>query len=269
MSKPFRAPMEFTIFRPFLSLAQLQTLESNLETLQALPDTVVIRCKDQLEASTITLEETYESNMTQCSMAAASKTKTGLNGAAQISIGNDRLDLLAVATNASTVIGTPVVIADLDTVSGNKVITAASGTFANVNISDKVTGTGIAPNTEVVRKTATTVTLSRAATASGTASITFTPPSPSLIMMGDDAGLTTGTSELPFSTVLARPYSGKSPTKDPYRWLVFPEAGIEGNISASFGLQSQFSYNLNLTAYDSQETGMKVLRGDLKRLVLS
>lgn len=166
-------------------------------TLTFTPLNVVIKASDQLEAATLNIEEMYQDNLTQASMAPFNKTKVGMTANAQISIADDRIDLMRVATNARAYQGT-------------------------------------------------------AGQAGGL---------PELITMGDDSGLTTGTTELPYRTVVIRPYVGGDPATDPGLWYIFPFAGVEGKLNLSFSIQNQRAYNLTLTAYDPNETNYKVLRG--------
>jgi hypothetical protein len=166
-------------------------------TLTFTPLNVIIKASDQLEAATLNIEEMYQENMTQSSMAPFNKTKVGMTSNAQISIADDRIDLMRVATNAAAYQG-------------------AGGLAGGL---------------------------------------------PELITMGDDSGLTTGSLELPYRTVVIRPYVGGQPATDPTLWYIFPYAGVEGKLNLSFSIQNQRAYNMTLTAYDPNETNYKVLRG--------
>lgn len=264
----FRAPLNFLVITPALSITELQTLPVNISTLSAAVGNFTITCGDQLEASTLTITEQYENNMTQCSMSPINKTKVGLEASVQISIGEDRPDLFALATNAQTVNQNSQVVTG-GIVTGSPTITGTSGFAATVNIGDLLSGTGIPVGTRVSSKPSlTTITMNTNATATNaSASITATPITPSLIRIGDQAGLTQGSIELPYRTVLMRPLSGNTPTADINRWLVFPRASVEGEMTSSFGLQNQFSYSLKMTAFDPEERGYKVLRGNTALLV--
>jgi hypothetical protein len=264
----FRAPLNFLVITPALTVAELQTLANNLSTLQAAAGNFTITCGDQLEAASLTITEQYENNMTQCSMSPINKTKVGLESSVTISIADDRPDLFALATNAQTVNQSSQVLTGAIT-TGSPTITGTSGFAATVNIGDVLSGVGIPIGTRVAAKpTLTTVTMNANATATNaTASVTSTPITPSLIRIGDQAGLTQGSVELPYRTVLMRPLSGNAPTPDINRWLIFPRASIEGEMTTSFGLQNQFSYSLKMTAFDPEERGYKVLRGNTALLV--
>lgn len=259
----FRAPLETTVINQQLTIAQLQTLAADLESVyQASADNYVIKCSDQLEAGTIDINETWETNLTQCSSAAASKTKTGLEAMATLSIGDDRIKLFQLATNGLGTETAPIVAESSITQSSRTITSAAL--FGNVLVGYSVSGTGIPANTTVTAKASdSSLTLSNAASATdATASLTFTSPSPALVRIGDDSGLTTGTSDYGFKTVVLRPYSGGVPTQDVSRWFIFPAAGVEGSLSQSFSLQNQYSYQLKFTAYDPQEYNYKILRGN-------
>lgn len=158
---------------------------------------VVIKAVDQLEASTLTINEMYENNMSQASMAPANKTKVGLEASFEMSIGDDRASLFAVSTNARTFQG--------------------AGQDAGGE--------------------------------------------PELLTIGDDSGLTTGTANLPYRTAIIRPYVAGVPATDSRQWYIFPAAGVEGRATQSFSLQTQRSYNITITAYDPQQLNYKVLRG--------
>jgi hypothetical protein len=259
----FRAPLETTVINYQLSLAQLQTLATDLVSVhQANTSNFVIRCNDQLEAGTIEINETWETNLTQCSSAPASKTKTGLEAMATLSIGDDRIELFQLATNGKGTNTAPVVAVSSITTASTTVTSATL--FGSVLVGYRVSGTGIPANTIVTSKaSASSITISNAATVTNaSASLTFTPSSPALVKIGDDSGLTTGTSDYSFKTVVLRPYSGGVPTQDISRWFTFPAAGIEGTLSQSFSLQNQYSYQLKLTAYDPFEYNYKILRGN-------
>lgn len=259
----FRAPLETTVINQQLTISQLQTLATDLVSVyQASANNYIIKCSDQLEAGTIDINETWETNLTQCSSAAASKTKTGLEAMATLSIGDDRIKLFQLATNGKGTNATPVVVSSGIT-TGSPTVSSSTG-FANVLVGYSVTGTGIPANTTVIAKASTSsMTLSNAATVTNaSASLTFTPSSPALVRIGDDSGLTTGTSDYGFKTVVFRPYSGGVPTQDTSRWFIFPAAGVEGSLSQSFSLQNQYSYQLKMTAYDPQENNYKILRGN-------
>ncbi|GIW59550.1 MAG: hypothetical protein KatS3mg087_0616 [Patescibacteria group bacterium] len=192
-----RGPAEFTIITPALSLGALKTLVANFSTLQA--TATVIKSSDQLDAATVTINEMYESNMTQASMAPISKTKTGLEATAKISIAEDDIKLFAIATNATS-----------------------------------YQGTGVGePGGD-----------------------------PELIVVSDQPGLTTGSSELPYRTVVIRPYTGNTPDTNVRNWVIFWQAGAEAQAEQSYSLQNQRSYTITLTAYDPANTGWKVIRGN-------
>ena len=158
---------------------------------------VVIKAVDQLEASTLTINEMYENNMSQASMAPANKTKVGLEASFEMSISDDRASLFAVSTNARVFHG--------------------AGPEAGGE--------------------------------------------PELLLMGDDSGLTTGTANLPYRTAIIRPYVAGVPATDSRQWYIFPAAGVEGKATQSFSLQTQRSYSITITAYDPLQLNYKVLRG--------
>lgn len=92
------------------------------------------------------------------------------------------------------------------------------------------------------------------------------PPNPSLANLTDDGGLTAG-EDIPFSTVIMQPYQAKAPNPDPQKWFIFPFAGLEGDATISYGLTTQFTYNIMVTAYADPVYGdAKVLRGDTSLL---
>lgn len=259
----FRAPLETTVISSQLTLTQLQTLATDLVGVhQASASNFVIKCSDQLEAGTIEINETWETNLTQCSSAAASKTKTGLEAMATLSIGDDRIDLFQLATNGKGNNVAPIVAVSGIT-TGSTTVTS-SALFANVLVGYRVTGTGIPANTFVTAKaSSSSLTINIAATATNvSASLTFTSTTPALVRVGDDSGLTIGTSDYGYKTVILRPYSGGVPTQEVSRWFIFPAAGIEGTLSQSFSLQNQYSYQLKFTAYDPSELNYKLLRGN-------
>ena len=144
-------------------------------------------------------------------------------------------------------------------------VLTSTNSFAAVSVGDTFNGaTGFNDGAYVVSKAADSlsITVSEAASGSGSESFTFVSPSATLIKIGDDSGLTTGTAEYGYKTVVFRPYSGGVPTPDITRWFVFPAAGIEGQLSQSFSLQNQYSYTMTFTAYDPDEVNYKVLRGN-------
>lgn len=163
----------------------------------------VIKAVDQLEASTLNINEMYENNMSQASMAPANKTKVGLEASLEISIGDDRLSLFGLASNAKA-----------------------------------FQGTGIDAGGE-----------------------------PELLTIGDDSGLTTGTSTLPYRTAVIRPYVAGVASTNARDWYIYPWAGVEGKLSQSFSLQTQRSYSVTITAYDPFQLNYKVLRGKTSLLV--
>jgi len=264
----FRAPLHVTVLTPFLSVAQLQTLAADLPTLAQSPSSFVITCGDQLNAANMTLQEIYQENKTQCSESAINKTKTGLNAMCDLSIADDRMDLFSLAVNGVNASRAPQAITASIT-TGSPAITGGAGAFANVNVGDAVTGTGIPANTKVLVKTsATALTLSANATATNaTASLTFTSTVPGLVRIGDQAGLTQGSTELPYRTVVFRPLSGNAPTAEVSRWIIFPTASMEGDMQSTYGLDQQFNYSLKIMGFDPFERGYKALRGDLSLLV--
>jgi hypothetical protein len=256
----FRAPLHISVITPQLTVAQLQTLAADLPTLLNTAGNFTITCGDQLNAATMTIQETYQENKTQCAEAPINKTKTGLNAMAEISIAEDRMDLFSLAVNGTNTNATPVVAASSIT-SGSPNITSAA-LYANVNVGDAVTGTGIPVGTTVLTRTSSSaITLSANATVTNaSASLTFTPTIPSLIRIGDQAGATQGV-EIPFRTIVFRPLAGNTPTTQQSRWIIFPSAAIEGDMQSSYGLDQQFEYKLKMNAYDPFERGYKVLRG--------
>lgn len=258
----FRAPLHATIISPARTVAQLQTIQADLPTLISAPGNFTITCGDQLNAATMTISEIYQENRTQCSEAPLNKTKTGLTASVEISIAEDRMDLWSLAVNGVNTTATPVVAVSSIT-TGSATITS-SALFANVNVGDVVSGTGIPVGSTVIAKaTNSSLTISANATATNaSASLTFTAPVPALVRVGDQAGLTQGSTELPYRTIVLRPLSGGTPTTDINRWIIFPAASIEGNMTSSYGLDQQFEYRIMMTAFDPQERGYKVLRGN-------
>jgi hypothetical protein len=256
----FRAPLHITVITPYLTVTQLQTLATDLPTLASTTGNFAITCGDQLNAATMTIQETYQENKTQCSEAPVSKTKTGLNAMAEISIAEDRPDLFSLAVNGVNTTAAAVVAVSSIT-SGSPTVTSAA-LYGSVNVGDAVTGTGIPANTVVSAKASTSsVTLSANATVTNaTASLTFTPTVPSLIRIGDQAGSTQGI-EIPYRTIVFRPLAGNAPTTNQSRWIIFPTAAIEGDMQSSYGLDQQFEYKLKMSAFDPLERGYKVLRG--------
>ena len=116
----FRAPLETTVISTRLTVAELRTLETDFATHQSNDANFVIRCNDQLEASTLDINETWEANQTQCSSAPATKTKTGLEAMATLSIGDDRRKLFQLATNGAGVTPANRTIADVAYTSGSQ-----------------------------------------------------------------------------------------------------------------------------------------------------
>jgi hypothetical protein len=256
----FRAPLHITVLTPVLTVSQLQTLAADLPTSSVAAGNFMITCGDQLNAATMTISETYQENKTQCSESPINKTKTGLNAMAEVSIAEDRMDLFSLAVNGTNTNATPIV-ATSGITTGSPNITSAA-LFANVNVGDAVTGTGIAAGSVVSAKTSSSaITLSANATATNaSASLTFTPTVPSLIRIGDQAGATQG-AEIPYRTIVFRPLAGNTPTTNQSRWIIFPAAAIEGDMQSSYGLDQQFEYKLKMSAFDPFERGYKVLRG--------
>lgn len=257
-----RAPLHATIITPARSVVQLQTLATDLPTLVSTAGNFVISCGDQLNAATMTIEEMYQENKTQCSEAPINKTKTGLTSMVEMSIAEDRPDLWSLALNGVNTTATANVLVSGIT-SGSAAVTSAT-LFAPVNVGDAVTGTGIPAGATVIAKASTSaVTISAPATVTNaSASLTFTPSNPALVKVGDQSGLTQGSSELPFRTIVYRPLSGGIPTTDVSRWVVFPFAAVEGSQQTSYGIDQQYEYKLKMTAYDPFERGYKVLRGN-------
>lgn len=68
---------------------------------------------------------------------------------------------------------------------------------------------------------------------------------------------------LPKQQVLIRPYDGTLPTTNRNDWLTFLNAGIETNLSATFGKETQVEYKITFTAYPDPVTRVKVVRGDI------
>lgn len=85
---------------------------------------------------------------------------------------------------------------------------------------------------------------------------------PELLIMGDQAGSTSGTTTRPYITAVARPYDNGVPTTDVSKWIIFPTASVEAQATLSFGLATQRSYEVDLVAFDGLDNGLKVLRGD-------
>jgi hypothetical protein len=88
---------------------------------------------------------------------------------------------------------------------------------------------------------------------------------PGLHRISDKSGLTVGAcNELPFRTVVIRPYGcGDSVLTDPEEWLIFPWAFFKADANPSFGIGTQFSYNIMFTAFPNPVTGKdRVLRGN-------
>lgn len=258
----FRAPLHITIIRPFRTLAQLKTLATDLPTLVSAAGNYVITCSDQLDPATMTMTNMLEDNKTQCSNAPFNRTFVGLNAMTEVSIADDRMDLFDLAINGQDLSGSAQTVVSGITTGSAAVTTAAS--FALVNVGDVVTGTGIAANTTVLAKASNTaLTLSNNATATNaSASLTFTPSIPGLVRVSDLAGVTQGESAAPYVTAVFRPLSGDVPTTDQSRWIVYPTAALEGDMSSSYGITTQFSYKLKIVAYDAAGYGFRVLRGN-------
>jgi hypothetical protein len=256
----FRAPLHFTLIRPRLTLAQIQTLAADIATLQTTAGNAVISCRHQLEPAQVTIENMLEENKNQCSNAAVNKSFVGLMAKAEITLADDRIDLFSLALNGTNIAGDGVVAA-ANTTSGSPNLTGAANAFTNVNEGDAVTGTGIAANSRVLFKNSnTSLTLTANATATGSAvSLTFTAPI-GATKFQDLAGVTMGEAANPYWTVLARPLVGETPDTNVNRWLLFPRAGFEGQVQASYGLTTQFSYKLTMTAF-TDDLDFRVLRG--------
>lgn len=262
----FRAPLHATIIQPFLTVNQLKTLSTDLPTLANTAGNFVISCNDQLDPATVTLTNVLQENKTQCAETAFNKTFTGLNAMCEMSIADDRSDLMAIAVNATTTTAASQNITSSITTGSPTVTTAAS--FATVFIGYLVTGTGIPAGTTVIAKASnTSLTLSNNATATNaSAALTFAPATPSLLRFSDLAGVTQGDTSSPYRTVVLRPLEGTTPTTNQGRWLVFPTASLEGDMQMTFGIGTQFSYKLKIMAYDGAGYGYRALRGDTSLL---
>lgn len=75
---------------------------------------------------------------------------------------------------------------------------------------------------------------------------------------GDLTGL-----RVPKYQVLFKLYEGSAPTTNRDNWFTFLNAGIEANVSATFGKGTQSEYKLTITAYPDSISGIKVVRGDI------
>lgn len=80
--------------------------------------------------------------------------------------------------------------------------------------------------------------------------------------LGDDSGLQTGSALRPYKTVIFRAYEGGTPSLDSETWIIFPSADLEGNAEVNFNNNADRGYQINITAYDPNETNRKVIIGD-------
>lgn len=104
-----RGATEITILNPYLPDATLKDIVSNFTTLRALPSTVIIQCRDQLQdGAMIKYSEMLEATIKACSNAPAKKTKVGAEGSASVTISSTKKDLFKMATNAKEYAGTGV-----------------------------------------------------------------------------------------------------------------------------------------------------------------
>ena len=240
-----RYPAQVIIFP---TPSNLTTITSTLDSaIIPAATTITINRQDQLnQPVTVTLQEMYQANMTQASEAAVNETKTGLTATADVTLAADKLHIFAKAFNSPLVAQTGLSVTSLTNAS--QVATATTATPHNYSVNDTVTiagATGSALNgtfviTSVPSTTTFTYTITGTPTSPDTgSSITVVGQDYGLLKMSDDGGNTFGSSNLPFYTVVIRPYLGASPTVNPSLYVIFP-FGLSSCICSIFLLCAFF-----------------------------
>ena len=89
-----------------------------------------------------------------------------------------------------------------------------------------------------------------------------------MLALSDNTGYSFGDAELPFKTVIIRPFKGEAAVSNPETWVIFPFASVEMEFNPRFGLGTQFNYNVMVNAYPDPITGEnRVLKGNTALLV--
>lgn len=256
-------------------VVDLTTIISGLATALLNPETFVINRQDQLNQPVeVNIQEMWEPNLTQASSAPSSETKGGLTANAKVMLATDKFKVFAKSFNAAVIPETAETVTEVT--STGTTATVTNSLAHGYSKSDTVAIAGATPAgyngniivTSVPSPSTFTYTVVSGLATPATGTITAQSPEHGLMVLSDDAGLTFGTPELPFYTVLIRPFIGANPSQNPELYVIFPRAGVKGDASLKYSLGEQWGYSLSITGYPDPETGKnKVLRGNTALLV--
>lgn len=266
-----RYPAQF-IFTP--QVTDLTTIVSGIDAIIALPSTEVINRIDQLAEAEVNIKQLFQGEKSQISEADTTRTQTGLEANAKIQLQRERLSELALFFNTSL---TPETAKAVTSITRTGTVATVTTTAAHgYQAGDKVTIAAATPTdynglktiTSVLSPTVFTYTVSGSPVTPATGTITVQSNQHGLLALSDSAGYTFGDAELPFKTVIIRPFKGDNPVANPESWVIFPFASVEMEFNPRFGLGTQFNYNVMINAYPDPVTGVnRVLKGNTALLV--
>jgi hypothetical protein len=251
-------------------VADFRTIVSGLETALTNPSTIVIGRHDQLNQPVeVNISEMWEPNLTQASNSASNETKVGLTATAKVTLAYDKFKVFSrvfngkVTTESAKSVTTITRSGTVATVTTPTPHNYTKGDFITIAGATQVDYNGTFVVATVTSTTTFTYAVANSPVTPATGTITVQSNDHGVMQLSDDAGLTFGTAELPFYTVVIRPYIGANVSTNPELYVIFPKAGMKANSQMQYSLGSQWGYSIDFTGYPDEATGLnRVLRGD-------
>lgn len=266
-----RYPAQF-IITP--QVVDLTTIVSGIDDIIALPTTALINRQDQLGEAEINIKSVFQGEKSQLSESDITRTKTGLEANAKVQLQREKIAELALYFNTPLL---PETSKAVTTVTRTGTVATVTTTAQHgYQAGDKVTIAGATETdynglqsiTAILSPTQFTYTVSGSPTSPATGTITVQSNQHGLLALSDSTGYTFGDAELPFKTIIIRPFKGDYPVLNPETWVIFPFASVEMEFNPRFGLGTQFNYSVMVNAYPDPVSGLnRVLKGNTALLV--
>ena len=264
---PGRYPAQVIIANQVLDLS---TIVSDITAIENAPTSLVFNRQDQLNQPVeLNIKEMFEAVLTQVSNSPFTKTKVGLEANAKVTIAAEKFAVFTKAFNGQI---TPEVVKTVVSVTSTGTVATVTTTLAHgyykgdtVNITGATPGgyNGAKVVTSTPSATVFTYTVTSGLVTPATGTITAQSNQHGLLAMSDDAGYSFGSTQLPYRTVIIRPFVGDSVVQNPELWTIFPFAGTETDAAIRYSLGEQFGYSIMVTAFPDPDTGRnRVLKGN-------
>jgi hypothetical protein len=268
---PGRYPAQVIIADQVIDLS---SIVDNIDNIENAPTSLVFNRQDQLNQPVeVNIKEMFESVLTQTSNSPFTKTKVGLEANAKVTIAAEKFAVFSKAFNGQI---TPELAQSVVTLTSSGTVATVTTTLAHGYYKgDTVTIAGATPSsyngsilvTSTPSPTVFTYTVTLGITSPATGTITAQSNQHGLLEMSDDAGYSFGSSQLPYRTVIIRPFAGENVIQNPELWTIFPFAGAETDAAIRYGLGEQFGYSIMVTAFPNPDTGRsRVLKGQTSLL---